>query len=165
MKFLFYMDPFVDVAEDSFVDRSYVLRYELMPGSLKRQLKKGDELLVLCLKELLELNELERIFRRDKIPHSTIAKEEITSFLSKVKGSIKDFIRESLTEAQKKNVFELISKKIGNFKPDIILGWGMVPSYLQELFPAALILECEHSAFSRIVGEADFIATPKGEKD
>ena len=61
------MDPFVDVAEDSFVDRSYVLRYELMPGSLKRQLKKGDELLVLCLKELLELNELERIFRRDKI--------------------------------------------------------------------------------------------------
>lgn len=165
MKFLFYMDPFVDVAEDSFVDRSYVLRYELMPGSLKRQLKKGDELLVLCLKELLELNELERIFRRDKIPHSTIAKEEITSFLSKVKGSIKDFIRESLTEAQKKNVFEFISKKIGNFKPDIILGWGMVPSYLQELFPAALILECEHSAFSRIVGEADFIATPKGEKD
>lgn len=165
MNFLLYMDPFVDVFEDTVKERSYVLRYEVMPGSLKKQLKKGDQLIVFTLDDLLEENDLRKIFVRDQISHATISRKEIEFFLMRRKVSAREFINESISERLKKQYLSILEDKVGDFKPDVIYGWGMVPSYLALLYPEALILEGEHSAFSRIFGEADCVALPKATKD
>lgn len=166
MNYLIYMDPFVDYLEKNREARSYVLRYELMPGCLNRQIsKKEDNLLVFALDNLLDFNDLRGIFKRDKIAFATANESEVSNLISVNKINCEQIVKEILTNSEKEDVFEFITRKLKNYNPDIIVGWGMMPAYLGELFPDALVLEFEHSAFSRILGEADIVAVPKTKKD
>lgn len=161
MRILLYMDPFVDYLEKSPEDRSYVLRYELMPSALQSQLQPGDELVVFSLEELVECNDLKKIFSRDALNYFSFTKEDIKHFLNNKKVSAESFVKENVDLLVLDEFLERLNERLNGFQPDIIYGWGMLPSYLERIYPEALILEGEHSAFSRIFGEADVVCLPK----
>lgn len=161
MRILLYMDPFVDYLEKSPADRSYVLRYELMPSALQRQLQPGDELVVFSLEELLEYNDLKKIFSRDSLNYFSFTKDDIKKFLNEKKVSAESFVKENIDLPVLDEFLERLNEQLNAFQPDIIYGWGMLPTYLERIYPEALILEGEHSAFSRIFGEADVVCLPK----
>lgn len=160
MHILFYMDPFVDYL-DKGGTRSFVLRYDMMPSLLAYQFGDEASVKVFCHEKLLETNNVREILR--KIAPETLTDTNITEILKNSELSAEDIVKGKSNEKFLSNFRRLLSILGETWTPDIIIGWGIIPEYLNLIYPQAIILEAEHSALFRIYNEADTFYFPRND--
>lgn len=162
MNILFYMDPFVDyVAKDLF--RSFVLRFDMMPGLLARQFGEDASIKVICHERTLEKNGVKEVLEAAQLPVFSIRENEIRAITSATEQNPEDIIKGHANQDFLAAWTEKLESLLEDWVPDIVIGWGIIPDYVLQIYGSALVLEAEHSALFRLYSEADTFFFPRNE--
>lgn len=160
MNILFYMDPFVDYV-DKELFRSFVLRFDMMPALLARQFGGDADIKIICHERTLEKNGVKDVLKAAHLSIIAFSEDEIDRIIKNTQQYPEDIIKghtnDQFLSVWRKKLQSLLKK----WTPDIIIGWGIIPCYVTELYSSALILEAEHSALFRLYNEADTFFFPR----
>lgn len=169
MNVLFYMDPLVDLL-DAHVNRSFSTRYDLCAQAFANGSRKADSkdsFKFFLLDGLAGQRDIKAIMARCGIEVHTVTGDEILNFtkagrltLQAVVGGRHNVDLEPFTNFIKR----IFQKRWGDWTPDMIIGWERVPDYVSDIYPEALILEGNHSAFFRLEQRSDILYNIKTKK-
>lgn len=162
MNFLCFMDPIYEVVQpESSNVRNFTLRFDLLPHLLPSN-KEDTKVVVVALEKVVKNFDCEKIFKNKNIDLITFNEEEVNTIFNKKERSL--YIKNVANESLYKKFKGILKSKLGDIEFNIIFGWGFIPSYLEELYPNALILEGEHSLFTRYTSISDVIYLPRNKK-
>ena len=161
MKILCYMDPVYEVIQpESYNMRNFTLRFELLPQMLMSNKNQDVEVYVLALDKVVKSFDVEKIFINKGIKIVTFSEDEINEIF--IDRDIKiEYIKEVCGSQIFDGFEKAIKEKIKDVEFDVIYGWEFIPHFLEKIYPNALLLECEHSLFTRYVSRSDVVFIPK----
>lgn len=167
MNVLFFMDPFIDLPETA-VDRSFSARYDLALEGLVKAIKidKSITVRMLTIDKLFTQQRMKDLRNKYKIICHLLGREELKTILSFSNCTSEMVLyRDHVPAEFIKNYAEMLGSKMSGWSPDIIYGWEYVPTYLNQIFPKALLLEGRHTGFYRINKRRDVIFSVKNNMD
>lgn len=147
MKILCYLEPWVELGRPHL--RYHNLRHQMMP-QIKALSKYSQDLEVqICMGEGTHDACLLNNYDADGYTTTIIPETELRKIFSNYLDASLKLKNKTYSAEQKVQLQNLYRSKLAGFEPDIVISFLSPVSFMEELFPNALILYTEFGIFSR----------------